>query len=81
MAVKVKYKKNGEIYLLLGVGYGAYKSQFAGTYIQSFQPETEQGEVTMVAVCNREGEIRWADSGEFTVLEVDGVSPADALKE
>jgi len=81
MTVKVKYKKNGEVYLLLGVGYGAYKSQFAGTYIQSFQPETEQGELTMVAVCNREGEIRWADSGDFTVLEVDGLSPADALNE
>lgn len=81
MAVKVKYNKNGETYLLLGVGYGAYKSQFAGTYIQSFSPETEQGEVTMVAVCNRDGEIRWADSSDFTVIEIDGVEPKAILSE
>ena len=80
MAVKVRYKKNGKVYVYLGVGFGMYKSMAAGSYLEAWFPQKDEGQKGMVALCNEKGEIRWADHGDLEVIDIDGHSPADLLK-
>ncbi|MCR9293503.1 MAG: hypothetical protein NXI32_12340 [bacterium] len=79
MATKLRHKRTGGIFLLLGTGYGVFQSQVAGNWIQTISPETDQGEFYMVAVCDARGEICWGDSREFEVIEVDGSRPSELL--
>lgn len=58
MATKVRYKKNDKTYVLLGVGFGAYKAMAMANTMHAFDPEIDEGEKGMVAVCDREGRIR-----------------------
>ena len=80
MAVRVRYKKNDKVYLFLGVGFGMYKSMAAGSHLEAWFPQKEEGELGMVALCNEKGEIRWADHGDLEVIEIEGQSPAELLK-
>ncbi len=79
MAIIVRYKPNGENYVLLGTGFGAYKSTRPGVFFGNLLPNEEEGQVTMVAVCNRDGSIQWTHSDELTVIGVDGDSPSALL--
>ena len=81
MAIKVRHRKSDKVYIYLGAGYGMFKSSLAGNWIQSFSPETDEGEAMMVAVCTAKGEIRWGKSRDFVVIEVDGHDPAKLLEE
>ena len=75
MATIVQSKRNGKKYVLLGTGFGAYKATRPGVFFGNLAPEEEQGQITMVAVCDRDGQIRWTHSDDLTVVEVDGNSP------
>ena len=80
MAIKVRYKNNGRIYVCLGTGYGAYMSMAAGSYLEAWIPQKKEGQMGMVAVCNEQGEIRWADHQDLEVIEIDGKTPAELLE-
>ncbi|HBE68773.1 MAG TPA: hypothetical protein DDW52_11560 [Planctomycetaceae bacterium] len=79
MVAKARWKKNGQIYLFLGVGFGAYKAMAAGNFLQSFSPIEESDDVGMVALCDRDGNIGWVDYSEVEIIEIDGRHPSDFL--
>ncbi len=78
MAVIVQARKTGKKYVLLGTGFGAFKATRPDLFFGNLMPKEEEGQITMVAVCDAEGKIRWAHSDDLIVVEVDGSSP-DAL--
>ena len=71
MATKARWKKNGKVYLFLGVGFGAYKAMVAGNFFQSISPEVDSKELGMVALCDREGTVGWVDYSEVEDHEND----------
>ena len=79
MATIVEYTKNGKRYVLLGTGFGTYKSAHSGFLLGDWFPTVDEGQITMAAVCDASGKIRWAHTDELIVVEVDGVRPAHAL--
>ncbi len=81
MATIVQYKTDGKKYVLLGTGFGAYKATRPGVFFGNLLPNEEEGQTTMVAVCDPNGTIRWTHSEELIVLEVDGHSPSAVLSE
>lgn len=79
MTTKARWKKDGKTYLYLGTGFGAFKAMSAGTWMHSLLPDKESGEIGMVALCDKNGEIGWVDYEEVEILEIDGERPADLL--
>ncbi len=72
VATIVWHKPGRRKYLFLGPGFGAYKAQRASLLGGDWFPHEESGEITMAAVCDENGMIRWFPSDELQVLEVDG---------
>jgi hypothetical protein len=81
MATIVQFKPDGQNYILLGTGFGAFKATRPSMFLGNLIPTEDQGELKMVSVCDAEGTIRWAQSSDVTVVEVDGQSPAVLLGE
>ena len=79
MATIVKSKADGEKYVLLGTGFGAYKATRPGVFFGNLLPAEHEGQITMVAVSDGQGTIRWTPSDELEVIEVDGKSPTEIL--
>jgi hypothetical protein len=79
MAVIVKHIESGEKFILLGTGFGAFKATRPSLFFGNLAPTEEAGQVTMVAVCNSQGQIGWIHSDELQVVEVDGKAPAELL--
>ena len=79
MAVIVKHIKSGEKYILLGTGFGAFKATRPSLFFGNLAPTEEAGQVTMVAVCNSQGQIGWIHSDELQVVEVEGKSASELL--
>jgi hypothetical protein len=79
MATKVLYKQNGQIYLLIGVGYGAFRATRPSLFLGNLVPTKEQGQLAMIAVTDDQGVVRWARSEDIEVVEIDGKSPAELL--
>lgn len=79
MATKVCYKPNGNIYLLLGVGFGAYKATRPSLFLGDWVPTEDEDEMEMVALCDARGKIGWASSADVQVVEIDGAAPQDLL--
>ena len=79
MSVIVKHIESQEKYVLVGTGFGAYLATRPSVFFGSLVPKEESGQVTMVAVCNREGLIGWIHSNELQVVSVDGRSPAELI--
>ena len=79
MAVIVKHIESGEKYTLLGTGFGAFKATRPSLFFGKLAPAEECGQVTMVAVCNTQGQIGWVHSDELQVIQVDGTSPGELL--
>ncbi len=81
MAVIVQAKKTGKRYVFLGTGFGAYKATRPHALLGDWMAHEEEGQITMVAVCDANGNIRWAHSDDLIVVEVDGNSPDGLLSE
>ena len=79
MAVLVEHTETKERYILLGTGFGAYKATRPSLFFGNLLPSEESGQTTMVAVCNRQGQIGWVHSSELTVVEIDGKAPVELL--
>ena len=79
MATTVRHIESGEKYVLLGTGFGAFKATRPSLFFGNWAPAEEAGQVTMVAVCNNQGQIGWVHSDELQVVEVDGKSPTELL--
>ena len=79
MAIKAKWKKDDQVYLFLGVGFGAYKAMMAANAWHMVSPEVDSKEIGMVAMCDRDGKVGWVDYEEVEIVEIDGQSPRDLL--
>ena len=79
MAVIVKHTQSGQNYILLGTGFGAYKATRPSLFFGNLAPTEESGQTTMVAVCNKQGQIGWIHSEELQVVEIDGKKPNELL--
>ncbi len=79
MAVVVAHNETREQFILLGAGLGAYKATRPSVFFGNLLPTEESGKITMLAVCNAQGQIGWIHSEEIEVIEVDGNSPAELL--
>ena len=82
MATIVKHKESGKHLILLGAGFGAYKS--ASTYSSGLLlsgSNTDSGELPMIAVAFSNGEIHWCSSDDVEVISIDGKSPTELLKD
>ena len=81
MATIVKLKESDRHAILIGVGYGIYKSTRPGLFFGNLVPEEQEGESQMAAVSTSTGDILWCRSEDLTVISVDGSKPEDLLKE
>lgn len=78
MAIIVEHEGMDLRFVLIGTGYGMYKSAMPG-FLGPLTPIEDAGEKGFVAVCDSKGRIRWFESHELRVVSVDGQSPADTL--
>jgi hypothetical protein len=72
MAIIVKHKDTKERYVLLGSGYGLYKSEVSSPIFGDLAPIQSKGSQAKVCVSNAKGEVGWLDSTEVIVDSVDG---------
>ncbi|MHC4899850.1 MAG: hypothetical protein ACYTGW_22390 [Planctomycetota bacterium] len=83
MATIVEYTKKGDYqgkrYVLLGAGYGMFKSARANMILGDLFPTETEGSQSKLAVCDENGKVLWGNSDDLVVVSVDGQSPADAL--
>jgi hypothetical protein len=77
MAIVVKNKKTQNNYILLGTGFGAFNASKPNYFFENLLPYEQKGTISMVAVCDEEGNISWIDSNELQVVQVDGISISD----
>lgn len=71
MATIVRHLLTGEQYILLGTGYGIYRSSTGGYKEAGFK----EGRLQVLAVANKAGAIQWFKSNELIVEFVDGQRP------
>jgi hypothetical protein len=73
MAILVRNKGNNNLYYLIGTGYSYYKDSRPSYIGGNLLPYTEEGESSLAAVCNMQGDIEWFPTDELRVIEIDGV--------
>lgn len=73
MAIIVCHRKTNKKYILLGAGFGAYKSSRPSFLGGNIFPNEQEGTFKMVSVCDRFGNIKWFEYSKLKVIEVDGV--------
>lgn len=74
--IKVLCLHDEKEYILVGTGYGMYKAQGATGW---FQPLHVEGESSLVALCNKDGKIKWIDSEQIRVISVDNIAISDCF--
>lgn len=79
MAIIVMHKPTGERYVLIGTGFGAYKSRSPSFLGGNMFPNEEYGELQMAALSDARGNIVWMPTEQLQVLVVDGNDPAELL--
>lgn len=79
MVTIVKHITTDKNYILIGAGFAAYKTSKPSTFIANRVPVSDEGQISMVAVCDENGKIQWLNTDEIKVVEVDGTSPHNIL--
>ncbi|MFK7972287.1 MAG: hypothetical protein AB8F95_18095 [Bacteroidia bacterium] len=77
MAIIVKHRKTGAKALLIGAGFGAHASARPDFIWGDWSPRKESGTVRTVAICGKNGVVRWVNSSEIIVVEIDGMAVSD----
>ncbi|MCS7462046.1 hypothetical protein N0M98_18060 [Paenibacillus doosanensis] len=77
MAIIVQHKESRKSYVLIGTGYGAYKSMMPGVLGGSMFPREESAEIPTAAVSDKYGTIHWILTDQLQVVEIDGRPVAD----
>ena len=80
MAVLVEHKDSGKCYVLVGTGFGAFKALRPHKFLGNLSQYEEEGEIALVSVCNRKGEIVWFYSDDLRVVNIDGETPGKLLR-
>ncbi len=79
MATKVRYKANDQVYILMGVGYGAHRATRPSPFLGNLVPTVDDAQMEMIAVCDGTGTVYWASSDDVEAIEVDGQTPRELL--
>ena len=72
MATIVFHQQTGKRFLLVGTGYGAFKSSRPSFFGGSLFPHEEEGQIPLAAICGSDGRIEWVYTNELVVVEIDG---------
>lgn len=80
MAIIVKLKDSDKHAVLVGVGYGMYKSAKPNMFFGDLLSDEKSGESEMAAVSTAAGEILWWPSSDFTIVSIDGEAPSKHLE-
>ncbi len=80
MATIVKLKKSDSHAILLGVGYGQFRTARPDTLWGNALAKETSGESPMVAVSSAVGKILWCRSEELEIISIDGESPIEILR-
>lgn len=81
MAIVVMHVKSKRKYVLLGTGFGAYKSTRPSVLGGSLFPFEDMGEIPVAAVSDSKGKIHWFLTEELQVMEIEGQKPANLIPE
>ncbi|WP_025028440.1 hypothetical protein [Caldalkalibacillus mannanilyticus] len=81
MAIVVMHVKSKRKYVLLGTGFGAYKSTRPSVLGGSLFPFEDMGEIPVAAVSDSKGKIHWFLTEELQVMEIEGRKPEDLIAE
>ena len=79
MTVIVKNVADDKKYLLIGAGFGAFQSKKPNRFFGDLKADIEEGQYTMVCVCDKDGKIDWLESSNLEVVSIDGEKPYDLL--
>ena len=80
MATIVRLKNSDKHAVLVGVGYGMFKSASPNILFGDLLPSEKSGESHMAAVSTASGEILWWPSSDFTIVSIDGEAPRKHLE-
>lgn len=79
LATIVTHKKAEKNYVLLGTGFGAYKTTRPSFLGGNLFPKEDEGTIQVVAVCDKTGSIYWIPSSELQVVKVEGKRLGDIV--
>ena len=77
----VKQIANDKKFILIGTGFGAFKTSNPSTFRVNRLPKPDEGVIPMVAVCDENGEIKWMKTNEIKIVNIDGNSPINILND
>ena len=80
MATIVKLKDSGAHAVLVGEGYGQFRTDRADEGWAGWSIAEASGESEMAAVSNATGEILWFSTDHLEVVSIDGESPFELLR-
>ena len=79
MATIVKHKDGGH-YIVVGFGYGLFRSSKPDFFFGSASSDDRQGDAAYLAVADYKGGIGMMRLEDCMVIEVDGKKPGDIIK-
>lgn len=79
MATVLVHRTTHARFVLLGAGFGMYKSSTPGMFLGNLDPNVKSGSASLLAVCDAHGQIGWVRSTEVVVASVDGHAPHEYL--
>ncbi|MDR3599313.1 MAG: hypothetical protein P4L49_02320 [Desulfosporosinus sp.] len=80
MATIVVLKVTGKHYVLVGTGYSFFKNSRPSFVGGTLFPHQEEGESLCAAISDEFGVIRWVQTNEIRVIEIDGVRIGEILE-
>jgi len=81
MATIVKIKGSDRHGILVGVGYGMFKSARPNAFFGDLLPSEKEGSSQMAAVSSASGEILWCESGKLEIVSIEGKPPSVHLND
>lgn len=81
MATIIKIKGTDQHGILVGVGYGMFKSARPNAFFGDLLPNEKSGNSQMAAVSTASGEILWCESEKLEIVSIDGKPPGAHLAE
>ncbi len=75
MATIVRVKSTGNRGVLVGTGFGLYRTATPSILWGNLNPNKENGQAPLAALSDEDGVIHWAYTDDLEVVSVGGVSP------
>jgi len=79
MPTIVQMKDSKAHAILIGVGYGMFRSSHPSPLLGNLFASRETGDAEMAAISTASGEILWCHTDDLTVVSVDGIPPHELL--